>query len=376
MVSGFNIMRDSKIDFKIQLMDPKPLTWWRSRRSKIDVEPPYQRRGRLWSSTDKAYLIDSILNGYDVPKLYMADFTWRDSLLNEKRLPYAIIDGKQRLEAIFDFFDGQIVLNDDFVYLSEPSLKLGGLGYKDLVDNYYEIAEIFETYPLTIMGVYANSDDPINELFVRLNRSKSLTGAEIRNAMIGESPEAIREIAKHDFFQTNIAFSVKRGADLNAAAKLLLFEFNEALVDTKKKTLDSFAKTASKEQPKLELSTRRVFEILQTMSQIFLPRDKLLSNGGILPVYYWFIKNRPESEYHIIREFLITFETSRSENRDRESEETRDSVLVDFDNYNRSTNDLQSHVGRHKILDSRFTAWLAKDSRKPRLAGRPSTKYE
>lgn len=356
-------MRDHKLDFKIQLMEPKPLTWWKSRRTKIDMDPPYQRRGRLWSNTDKAYLIDSILNGYDVPKLYMADFTWGESPLNKRRLPYAIVDGKQRLEAIFDFFDGSIVLNDDFVYLADPSLKLGGLGYKDLVDNYYEIAEIFETFPLTIVGVVANSNEPINELFIRLNRSKSLTGAEIRNAMVGKTPEAIREVAKHDFFQTNIAFSVKRGADLNAAAKLLIFEYNENPVETKKKTLDDFVEVAARQRSQLELSMRRVLEILEEMSQIFLPKDKLLANGGILPVYYWFIRSRQESEYHMIREFLVNFEASRSENRERGTDNNLDRRLVEFDNYNRSTNDVQSHIGRFEILVERFDEWLSKNKR-------------
>lgn len=356
-------MRDQKLEFKIQLMEPKPLTWWKSRRAKIDMSPPYQRRGRLWSNTDKAYLIDSILNGYDVPKLYMADFTWGDSPLNKCRLPYAIVDGKQRLEAIFDFFDGNIVLNDDFIYLADRSLRLGGLGYKDLVDNYYEVAEVFETFPLTIVGVVANSDEPINELFIRLNRSKSLTGAEIRNAMVGKTPEAIREIAKHDFFLTNISFSVKRGADLNAAVKLLIFEYNESPVETKKKTLDSFTEIAAAQRSKLELSMRRVLETLEEMSQIFLPKDKLLANGGILPVYYWFIRSRQESEYHMIREFLVNFEASRSENRESGADSILDRRLVEFDNYNRSTNDGQSHIGRFEILTERFNEWLRRSRR-------------
>jgi hypothetical protein len=144
--------------------------WWIARRDKIDMEPSYQRRGRLWSDSDKAYLIDSILNEYDVPKLYMADFTWGDSKLNAKRLPYAIIDGKQRLEAILDFYDGRIVLNEDFVFLEHPQVKLAGLSYRDLKRNYSEIAEAFENYNLMVMSVMAQSETPINELFVRLNR--------------------------------------------------------------------------------------------------------------------------------------------------------------------------------------------------------------
>jgi len=61
--------------FQILKLEPKPVIWWASQRSKIDMVPVYQRQGRLWSRGDKAFLIDSILNGYDIPKIYMADFT-------------------------------------------------------------------------------------------------------------------------------------------------------------------------------------------------------------------------------------------------------------------------------------------------------------
>src|SRR5687768_5365417 len=137
-------MSTSRPALKVTPFESKTLSWWRSRKEKIDMEPPYQRRGRLWSAADKAYLVDSILNGFDVPKLYVADFTYTDSPLNKKRLPYAIIDGKQRFEAIFDFFEGRITLNPDFVLLENPSLRLGGLGYRDLTQNHGDIAEIFD----------------------------------------------------------------------------------------------------------------------------------------------------------------------------------------------------------------------------------------
>jgi len=359
-------MKTLENNFSIRTMDAKPLTWWKSRRNKIDMEPPYQRRGRLWSQTDKAYLIDSILNGFDIPKLYMADFTLgENSKLNKSKLPYAIIDGKQRFEAIFDFFDNKVVLNDDFLYRADQNLKLGGLGYKDLVANHYEIAEIFDTFNLTIMEVHASTEEPINELFVRLNRNKPLTGAEIRNAMSGPAPQVIRGICEHDFFHSNINFSFTRGADLNAAAKLLRFEFLGKPVDTKKKVLDDFVQSLEGQNQKdlLELAARRVNDNLKTMSEIFLPRDKLLSSGGLLPVYYWFCRNQDESKHHLIREFLVYFEEARKENRASfaDSSNKKPNKLkedfVAFDNYNRSTNDLNSHIGRYEILNKLFSEW-------------------
>lgn len=357
----------SKMSFKVSPFEARTLTWWLARRDKLDMDPIYQRRGRIWSATDKAYLIDSILNGYDVPKFYIADFTWGNSPLNKKKLPYAIIDGKQRFEAIFDFFDGNVVLNRDFLLLEEPKLKLGGLAYKDLQQNYGEVAEVFDQYNLSVMSVIAKSEEPINELFVRLNRSKALTGAEVRNAMAGPVPGVLRSIAKLDFFRTNIRFTVKRGQDLNAAAKVLMFEFHDELRETKKRNLDDFVKTARRgKREQLELAARRVVDNLNDMSSIFLPKDELLASAGIFPIYYWLIRDLPESSYSLVREFLVGFEEKRRENRklrDRHPQSKKvDQLLLRYDHFNRSTDDLRSHSGRFDVLKKRF---LASTKKKP-----------
>ena len=350
-------------NFKITPFENKTLSWWYNRRNTIDMNPPYQRRGGLWSQTDKAYLIDSILNGYDIPKIYVADFTWGGSPLNKKKLPYAIIDGKQRFEAIFNFFDGKLVLNDDFVYLNDPSLKLAGLGFKDLLKNYTEIADDFQNYNLMVMGVYAKDEEPINELFVRLNRSKALTGAEVRNAMAGPAPKIIRQISKHEFFTVNAAFETKRGQDQNAAAKMLSFEYYKDFRDTKKQDLDIFVTSVGKKSHAiLELAGRRVIENLDSMNAIFLPNDSLLNSAGIVPVYYWLVRKMDEKRFSRFREFINTFERARRHNRalirDNPESQSIKSILVEYDNYNRSTNNEQSHQQRFRILDQCFKSYL------------------
>lgn len=349
--------------FKVTVFEAKTLSWWRARRTKIDMEPPYQRRGHLWSQADKAYLIDSILNGFDIPKLYIADFTWSNSRLNERRLPYAIIDGKQRLEAIFDFYDGLVVLNDDFTYRANPGVKLAGLGYKDLLANHAEVAEEFDNYNLSVMSVVAHSVEPIHELFVRLNRSKPLTGAEVRNAMSGPAPEIFRRIAEHTFFSDNVAFAVKRGQDLNAAAKLVMFEYNGEVSDTKKRNLDGFVASAAKsDRNRFELAARRVVDVLDIMTSIFLPRDRLLQSSGVVPTYYWFLRSVPERRHRFVREFLWEFERMRKENRQLSEVKPRSRQivreLVEFDNFNRNTNDQLSHKGRSAILETRFATFM------------------
>lgn len=328
------------------------------------MNPSFQRQGRLWSRGDKSFLIDSILNEYDIPKIYMADFTYGNVTLNKTGLPYAIIDGKQRLEAIFDFYEGQVLLDEGFVYQRDAHLKLGGLGYADLAKNHPEVADTFRNHPLSVVHVITDEQERIDELFVRLNRSKPLTGAEIRNAMSGPLTEIIRLIAGHELFKLRVKFAIKRAQDKNAATKLLLFEYNGKLVETKRNNLDRFVEKAKKEpREKIELASRRVIDTMDRMSEIFLPGDPMLRSAGVFPVYYWLIGQTDFKSDPHVREFLNIFEKARKANREKANDPSQaaakvDSELMNFDRLNRSTDDERSHVERHRVLEKRFKDYL------------------
>lgn len=347
--------------FDITNHPAKTLRWWYSRREQIDMSPPYQRRGKLWSVSDKAYLIDSIINGFDVPKLYLADFKHKDSSLNANKLPYAIIDGKQRFEAMVDFFEGRVVLNPDFIWRQNQKLRLGGLSFKDLEKGHPEVAEAFENENWDVMSVVSDNEEDINELFVRLNRSKALTGSEIRNAMVGPVSDITRSIAGHRFFTETIKFSTKRAGDINTAAKLLLCEYRGRLASTKKKDLDRFTQLKEIDDDRLELSGRRALNTLGDMQEVFLPRDTLLGSSGLVPVYYWLVRDLPDTDLVRLREFLVDFEERRKANRDLQRDRPSaptNSMLSRFDALNRSTNDQGSHIGRVDILKEDFQRWL------------------
>jgi hypothetical protein len=344
---------------KITHHSPRTLIWWFKHREDIDFSPPYQRRGRLWSQDDKAYLVDSVINGFDIPKLYLADFQIGQSSLNITRRPYAIIDGKQRLEAIFDFFENKVLLRPDFSFKKDPSLRLGGLSLKDLQRSYPRVAEEFENGSIDIMSVFAEDEADINEIFVRLNKSKPLTGAEVRNAVIGPVSETVRLLIGHEFFADVIKFSVLRAGDMNAAAKILLFEYEGAPTATKKSNLDEFARSDI-DRDRLELATLRALDTLSAMVDIFAYRDPLFASAGIVPVYYWFVRNIRGQKRWAIREFLVDFETRRHENREKQKNSGNvdlDSSLSRYDTLNRSTNDQQSHTGRIAILLKEFRKW-------------------
>lgn len=342
--------------FKVKAHEVRSIGWWYSHRDEIEFNPPYQRRGGLWNSAQRAYLIDSILNDYDIPKIYLADFTIYNSPLNATQKSYAIIDGRQRLEAIFDFRDDKIVLNEDFVFYSDPSLKVGGAKYSDLSSKYPKVADAFREFNLHIMSVITDDEAKLNDLFVRLNSSRPLTGAEIRNAMSGQVPQMIRQLVAHKLFTKKVKFSKKRGQDKNAAAKILLLEHRGKLVDTKKFQLDRFVEEGIKsENPDLERATLRAKKVLDQMLTVFSDKDPLLGSQGPLPLYYWFVRNYgPKND---IRQFLLHFEAERKRNRRlaQTTPDHADQQLLTFDILNRSIDNLGSYHKRFEILASRYS---------------------
>lgn len=345
--------------FDVHTFDPKTLSWWYDQKDNIDLDPPYQRRGQLWSERDKAFLIDSILNGYDVPKVYIADFAFGRTRLNSSGKQYAVIDGKQRLGAIFDFFENRLRLADDFEWSINPSLRLTGLTYNDLLLNYPKAASKFANFNLSVMRVITDDEAKINELFVRLNRSKPLTGAEIRNAMGGVVPGLIRDLCRHVFFTDRIRFSSNRRQDQNAAAKLLLMEFRGHPVGTQKPGIDRFVQEGIKAEAgtaEFERAALRCRQVLDRMSSIFSSSDPLLSSAGPLTIYYWLVREIPASRDREIRQFLLEFNEKRNQNRALAQAGKRgvDPELVLYDRLDRSVDNQGSIEGRFEILRRRL----------------------
>ena len=90
-------------------------------RDRIDTNPDYQRPS-VWAPSQKKLLIDSILRNYDIPKMY-----WRKVGKNPDK--YEVVDGQQRLRAIWEFMEGKFDLGKDADTLNGTVLK--NLKYSD-----------------------------------------------------------------------------------------------------------------------------------------------------------------------------------------------------------------------------------------------------
>ena len=156
-------------------------------RSTIDPKPQYQR-GDAWGDRQRALLIDSILNGFDIPKIYLRH--------SKKISPfdYEVADGQQRLTAIWHFLDGDLVLEG----MSNKHSQLNGKTFVELTDS--EKRQVLQ-FEIVTTVVYGATTDQIRELFRRLQLGVRLNPAEIRNSMASTLGNAIRAMAlTHPFF--------------------------------------------------------------------------------------------------------------------------------------------------------------------------------
>lgn len=338
---------------KIFQMEGKSLSWWNTRRKMINLDPSYQRKGRRWSISDKAYLIDSMINGYDLPKFYLVDFTFGGGNIKSEGFHYAVIDGKQRFEAIFDFIDNKFPLSKNFVSREAPDIDVSGLTYSELEEKAPFLKESFDNYNITVMGVISGNESLINEIFIRLNRGRPLNGAELRNAISGPSGAMTRDLAKHPFFTDNIRFSVSKSQDLNLINKLLKFEVEGGPSDTKKKSLDIFSEKTPHNE--IERAFYKVSLNLDDMAEIFLPRDPLLKSEGPIPVYYWCFQSLDENNRTYFRDFLSDF-ISALEKIEHPFFPVHE--MLEYKKHSRSINDRNSNVKRADIISRMFREWL------------------
>lgn len=323
-------------------------------RELIHIDPDYQRPGSVWNLTKKQLFIDSLLNRYDIPKLYFHEV---QGSTKSKEHKYAIVDGRQRLETIWSFIDGVFPLAEDFKYFEDPHVAAQGMTYQDLSREYPRVTTRLNARSLTIMVVTADELDVVEDMFSRLNEAVPLNAAERRNAFGGPLPIITRRLAKHAFFGQSTRIPETRYRHQDLAAKFLYLEKSGKIVDTKKASLDAFFRIARKQaSSEQDFATveRNVHASLDKMKGIFVDNDRLLKSSGMCVVYYVLVSRvlRKEKKQALARTDLVAFEQRRAKNREAfaKEEEGVDLRLIEFDELAQSSNDGAAIRMRYEIL--------------------------
>ncbi|MBE2991648.1 DUF262 domain-containing protein [Sphingomonas sp. CFBP 13603] len=209
----------------------------------IDMKPHFQRRFR-WDEKKKSKLIESLLLNVPIPPIY----------LNEDRYGrYSVIDGKQRISAIQDFFNNAMPLQNLQVFF-----ELNGLYFRDLPRD---LQTILRTRPtLRAIIVLRQSDPAIKyEVFQRLNTGGvPLNAQEIRNNIFaGDLNSAINKAGESDRFYRVMGVAKKSDSKIyqemrDSELVLRYLTFSKTWADFKggvKRQLDSFMEKNRNSKP-------------------------------------------------------------------------------------------------------------------------------
>jgi hypothetical protein len=321
------------------------------------MNPDYQRQGDIWSEEKRQLLIDSIINRYDIPKLYFHKLDRKTA--QKKAKDFAVIDGRQRLEAIFAFMDGEYALADDLDYLQDDSVAAGGLNYNDLAKKYPRIKQRFDSFNLPVVTVETDDLELVEDMFSRLNEAVPLNAAEKRNAIGGEMAQTITETSKHPFFVKKVRFGNKRYQHREVAVRLLFLEScvrTGKFVDTKKPFLDEFTRHHRTGKSKEVSSLKKaVTGILKEMVPVFVGKDILLASQAAIPIYFLLFREALalNAVSKLSRDKFLKFQAARQKNREIAASDITKAAfeLLEYDRLSQQgTNDASSIKERLSIM--------------------------
>ena len=162
------------------------------RRDRYEI-PDWQRE-EVWSRRQKQLLIDSILRGWKLPKFY---FVKTASDPNE----YEVVDGQQRLMAIFEFLDNELPL-------SRESAEEFGAQYKEGLPEH--VADRFDDFEIEFDEITGADEEELKVFFQRLQLGIRLTSSEKLNSVHSKLRDFTKKLSKHRFFREKVTASDRR----------------------------------------------------------------------------------------------------------------------------------------------------------------------
>jgi hypothetical protein len=136
----------------------------------INIAPSFQRRGR-WDLKKRSLLIESFLLNIPIPPVFFYENTYNQ---------YEVMDGRQRIESIYEFLDNRFVLTG-LKYWKE----INGSRFNDLPDT-IQRGLLRRTLNAIVLLTETDTIDDVDirmELFNRLNTGGiQLNAHELRNA--------------------------------------------------------------------------------------------------------------------------------------------------------------------------------------------------
>jgi hypothetical protein len=226
-------------------------------RRELVVNNEYQRSDKVWPAPARAFLIETMILGYPMPKLYLYQVTDIRNRTTRKE----IVDGQQRSKAIFDFYAGNLRLTRTL-----ETEELRGKTYGDL-DEAQQGA--FLNYPLPADLFIGATPEEIREIFRRMNSyTVPLNPEEKRHAIYQGAFKWFVYRVSREYEQALLRLGVLSSkAIVRMADAKLITEVSHALIfgirTTNAKSLDDLYRQRDREFPEEEDISQRFTAALE-----------------------------------------------------------------------------------------------------------------
>jgi len=176
----------------------------------ISPRPEFQRK-LVWSNQHKSAFIDSVLNKYPLPEIFLTEIQV-DTYTGERA--EMLVDGQQRLTTLFEY-----VTHNSDLKLSKETPRFSELSSEEKRD--------FLNHQIVVRMLKTNDFESIREIFTRINSTKyALNAMEINHARYdGVLKKFAQKIAENIFFEKHHIFSssdIRRMNDLRYTLELLI----------------------------------------------------------------------------------------------------------------------------------------------------------
>lgn len=192
------------------------LEWYDN--NQLELAPKFQRRS-VWTDTARSYLMDTILEGKPIPKVFI-----RQKLNPQtKKSVREVVDGQQRLRTIISY------LRDGFTINKRHNKEFGGFYFSQLGEVNEDIQSQVLNYEISVDLLVNMSDSDVLDVFSRLNSySVTLNEQEKINANHFSAFKTLSDRIAHEhntFWTSNKILSeqnVLRMLDVQLTADLLI----------------------------------------------------------------------------------------------------------------------------------------------------------
>lgn len=315
--------------------------------------PDFQREPYLWNKEMKALLIDSIINDYDIPKLY---FYYKDSDAS-----YDVIDGQQRLWAIWQFIDNEY----EIVLRGKKAL------FNDLPKKTQNTILAYTLQISVISGDYDEfMDRYLRDMFLRLQLGLLLVAGEKLNASKGSMRNFVfKEMKQHSFIE-ELGIPSRRFAKETLCAQICANSYYRATEDTFVRTryddlrlfFEEFSKPSGQDKVNYDLMRKRVDKTLNKLYREFSGRLDIIRNRSLaLSIYLIFeeyIENKQEKKLFKFADFTEEL-TRRLKEESAKGFDRTNEILYKFSSYlNNAPGERYQIANRHREINELYNFFL------------------